>query len=282
VSATALPDAARRRGIDESQWATLCSSLFPGARPESVLMVVDYCHARRLDPLKKPCHIVPMEVKDARTGAVSWRDVVLPGIYELRATAQRTNEYLGHAPATWGPEMEFRGVKCFSWCELTIYRWHPSSQTKIEFPVRVYFQEVVQTNREGKVNARWTRAPLQMLLKCTEAAGLREAFPDELGGEHAWEELDGARVEDDQTIDALPLPPKPESFDAWIGELENVADQGELALRAAWKSSPKGCREYLQAADPARWTAIKTHAQLIKPADEKNGSSSSPSTPDAA
>jgi hypothetical protein len=47
--------------------------LFPGANPNSVLLVWDYCLARKLDPLKKPCHIVPMEVKDAKTGTYEWR-----------------------------------------------------------------------------------------------------------------------------------------------------------------------------------------------------------------
>ena len=51
-----LPQNVIARGIDEAQWNTLCNSLFPGAKADSVLMVVDYCKARKLDPLKKPCH----------------------------------------------------------------------------------------------------------------------------------------------------------------------------------------------------------------------------------
>ena len=97
----ALPDPVIRRGVNEAQWRTLCNSLYPGAKAQSVLMVIDYCAARRLDPLKKPCHIVPMEVKVGNV--YEWRDVVMPGIYELRTTAQRTGEYLGHAKAEYGP-----------------------------------------------------------------------------------------------------------------------------------------------------------------------------------
>lgn len=260
---TPLPDAARRRGLDAAAWSTLCHSLYPGARPESVLLVVDYCRARRLDPLKKPCHIVPMEVRDAKTNAVAWRDVILPGVYEHRTTAQRTGEYLGHSPSTWGPELDYRGVRTFEWCDLTIYRWHPPTQQRIEFPVRVYFREVVQLNREGKVNARWTRAPLQMLLKCTEAAALREAFPDELGGEHTADELDGARVPTDDPVDVHPLPPKPERFDDWLLDLSATADTGSAALRAAWRESAAPLRDYLVASDPATWTTIKTRAAAV-------------------
>jgi hypothetical protein len=54
----------------------------------------------------------------------------------------------------------------------------------------VYFTEVVAL-KDGRPNERWAKAPIQMLTKCCEAAGLREAFPDEFGGEATAEEMDG-------------------------------------------------------------------------------------------
>lgn len=182
------------RNISPAQWHTLAKSLYPGARPESVLLVIDYCRARNLDPLKKPCHIVPMEVTDARTGKKEWRDVVLPGIYELRTTAQRTGAYLGHTKPEYGPMIEHAGVTAPEWCEMTMRRAVGSHVA--EFPVRVYFREVcgVRWDKDEKAyraNSRWAKAPIQMLTKCTEAAGLREAFPDEIGGEMAAEEIEG-------------------------------------------------------------------------------------------
>jgi phage recombination protein Bet len=189
-----LPAPVARRGITESQWRTLANNLFPGAKSESVIMVWDYCVARKLDPMKKPCHIVPMKVGD------TWRDVVMPGIYEYRTTANRTGQYLGHSKPSYGPEIEYLGVKAPEWCELTVYRWNPASSQRGEFPVMVYFTEVVATSwdkeiKGPKVNARWTKAPRQMLTKCAEAAGLREAFPDELGGEQTAEEMEGQAQE---------------------------------------------------------------------------------------
>jgi phage recombination protein Bet len=194
-----LPAPVARRAIPEAQWRTLANNLFPGARSESVLMVWDYCVARKLDPMKKPCHIVPMKVGD------SWRDVVMPGIYEYRTTANRTGEYLGHSKPVYGPEIEYLGVKAPEYCELTVYRWNSKAQQRCEFPVQVKFSECVATawDKEAKgpkVNARWTKAPQQMLTKCTEAAGLREAFPDELGGEPTAEEMEGQLHQTDSTV----------------------------------------------------------------------------------
>lgn len=187
------------RSITAAQWHTLSKSLFPGARAESVLLAVDYCRARNLDPLKKPCHIVPMEIKNPQTGQYEWRDVVLPGIYELRTTAQRTGEYLGHSRPEYGEPIEHGGVTAPEWCEMTMYRWNAQAKERAEFHVRVYFKEVC--GMKGKeANRRWKQAPIQMLTKCTEAAGLREAFPDEFGGQMTFEEMEGQR----QTIDVTP------------------------------------------------------------------------------
>lgn len=261
---TPLGLALAKRGIDDATWSTLRHSVYPGARPESILLVLDYCRARKLDPLKKPVHIVPMEVRDAATNSKSWRDVVVQGINDWRTTAKRTGQYRGRTPATYGPEIEYRGVKAYEWCDLTVFRYFAETKEKDPFPVRVYFREVVTLNNEGKPNARWSRAPNQMLAKCTEAAALREAFPEELGGEYIAEEIDGARAiddADDPALDAKILPPKPERFDDWMLDMEAKADEGDAALRVAWKESVATFRDYLLAVDPSRWNTIKDRAR---------------------
>lgn len=194
------------RNITAAQWHTLSKSLFPGAKQESVLLAIDYCRARNLDPLKKPAHIVPMDVYNSQTGQYEKRDVILPGIYELRTTAQRTGEYLGHTKPEYGDVIEHKGVHAPEWCSVTVYRWNEAAQMRAEYPVTVYFAEVCaekfdKQSRTHVPNARWSKAPRQMLTKCTEAAALREAFPDELGGELSAEEMDGQRHVMDVTPD---------------------------------------------------------------------------------
>ena len=199
-----LPDAVVRRGIEEYQWRTL-ANLFPGAKLESALLVWDYCKARGLDPMKKPCHIVPMRVKNAK-GEWEWRDVVMPGIYEYRITAHRTGLYRGHTEPVFGPEREFAGVNAPEWCAMTIYRAAPDGTTS-SFPVKVWFNEVVATKHDGTANERWSKAPRQMHLKCTEAAGLREGFPEEFGGEATAEELEGKSLGDEDEAPQVSAPP---------------------------------------------------------------------------
>lgn len=234
AAAPALPEPVQRRGISEAQWRTLCNSLYPGADPQSVLMVVDYCAARKLDPLKRPCHIVPMEVKDVRTNKYEWRDVVMPGIYEYRTTAQRTGQYLGHSKPEYGPTTDFRGVAAPEWCEMTAFRWNAISGQRVEFPVTVYFREVVATKKGGEPNARWSKAPIQMLTKCAEAAALREAFPDEFGGELTAEEMDGRAYETLDTAPAIQPPQRRSELAAAPAADVAVIEADEVQ----WETSP--------------------------------------------
>jgi phage recombination protein Bet len=262
-----LPEPVARRGITEAQWRTLKSSLYPGASSASVLMVIDYCAARKLDPLKRPCHIVPIEVKVG--DKYEWREIVMQGIYELRTTAQRTGQYLGHSVPEYGPITTLKGVTAPEWCAITFYRAHPSIEgDRIEFPITTFFREVVATNREGKPNARWSRAPVQMLTKCCEAAGLREAFPDEIGGEHTAEEMEGQRAPD---VPAVPERAselvKPPLFDDWLLDLAAVADEGSQPFEATWADSSKALRAYLMATDPERYEQLKAKAAEKGPAE---------------
>lgn len=204
TEALALPEPVQRRGITESQWRSL-GNLFPNGKPDSVLMVWDYCLTRKLDPFKKPCHIVPMRVRTPK-GDWEWRDQVMPGIYEYRITAHRTGLYRGHSEPVYGPEVEIAGVRAPEWCAMTFYRAAPDGE-KVAFPVKVWFSEVVATKHDGSANERWSKAPRQMLTKCTEAAGLRETCPEEFGGEQTAEEMEGRRLGDDDVVDAVPPPP---------------------------------------------------------------------------
>lgn len=262
-AANGLPEAITRRGISQAQWNTLCRSLYPGAAQASIVLVIDYCAARKLDPLKKPCHIVPMEVKDAKTGKYEWRDVVMPGVYELRTTAQRTGEYMGHGKPIYGPPIEHAGVEAPEWIDLTVYRWNRVANQRVEFPVTVFFREAVATKRDGDANARWSRAPIQMLTKCAEAAALREAFPDEIGGEQTAEELDGQRAIDAPVVETRLLPSKPEKFDDWLHDLESVASEGAARLAATWEASDATFRRYLTATTPEKWEALKARGDGV-------------------
>lgn len=239
-----LAEQLKTRGISPEAWHTLKGSLYPGARDASILLVIDYCKARGLDPLKKPVHIVPMEVYDAAARASTWRDVVLAGIYEHRTTAHRTGAYLGHTAPQFGEPADFYGVEAPTWCSMTFRRL--VGDRVAEFPVVVYFSEVCGTKydkqaKEQRLNARWSRAPRQMLCKCTEAGGLREAFPEELGGQIVEEEVDRTPpvlAEETEPAQSTPAGADAEEMNADLGlsdedgEARTAADAAHAAAEA--------------------------------------------------
>lgn len=172
------------RGIDPMLWNAIGASIFPGAADESKLMAIDYCKSRGLDIMKKPCHIVPMNVKDAKTGQYSWRDIIMPGIAEIRITADRTGKYAGQDAPIFGPlvEMEF-GKATHSvpeFCTVTVYRI--VNGQRVAFTHTEFFEEACNTTKDGNLNSMWTKRKRGQLSKCAEAGALRKAFPEESGG----------------------------------------------------------------------------------------------------
>lgn len=193
---TNIQHALSERKIDIAVWTTLKNSVFPGAKDESILLAVDYCKARKMDILKKPCHIVSMKVKDAETGSENWRDVIMPGIYEQRITAFRTGQMAGLDEPVFRNEIDYLGVTAPEWCKVTVYRF--INGERCAFSHTEYFTEACATTevwenkqRTGKyrINSIWSKRPRGQLAKCAEAGALRKAFPDELGGVMTADEM---------------------------------------------------------------------------------------------
>lgn len=199
------PALEERFGIDQAGWRALVEAVFPNARrPESVILALSYCKARRLDVFKKVVHIVPIWDKERQEMV----DTVWPGIAELRTTAFRTGVYAGRDKSEFGPtRTEKVGKEELSfpeWCQATVYRL--VSGQRMAFPgPQVYWKECyAQFKRDDPTpNSMWMKRPFGQIDKCAEAAALRAAFPEEIGGEYAAEEIGG------ETIDVEPSKTSP-------------------------------------------------------------------------
>lgn len=191
------------RGIDESTWTALCTSVYPGAKPESVLLAVDYCNARGLDVMLKPVHLVPMSVKNAQNGNYEWRDVPMPGVGLYRIQAERTGNYAGAEAPEMGPDVtkEFQdkngrkvAITFPEWCKYTVHKivgGRVVSYTALE-----YWEENYATDSKDSTapNSMWKKRPRGQLAKCAEAQALRKGWP-EIGQEPTAEEMEGKAFE---------------------------------------------------------------------------------------
>lgn len=180
---------------------TLQNSVYPGAKRESVELVLGYCRAQRLDPLQKPVHIVPMWDKNLK----SMRDVIMPGIGLYRVQSSRTGEHAGTSEPVFGPMVarkwgDFK-LDFPEWCKVTVSRvlgGHVYDFTAIE-----YWEENYATAGKDTTapNAMWKKRPRGQLAKCAEAQALRKAFP-ELGAAPTAEEMEGKTFELDELAGA--------------------------------------------------------------------------------
>ena len=191
--------AVSKRGIDESTWSALKNSVYPGAKEESILMVIDYCRARNFDPLLKPVHIVPMNVKNSQTNNNEWRDVVMPGIGMYRIQADRSGTYAGSTEPEFGPlvSMDFRGegnqvetINFPEWCKITVYK--VVNGNPVAFSAKeMWLENYATAGRNTQIpNAMWKKRQYAQLAKCTEAQALRKAWP-EIGQQATAEEMEG-------------------------------------------------------------------------------------------
>lgn len=252
--------------VDEGRLiSVLESSLYPGAKRDSIALVIGYCKAQGLDPLQKPVHIVPMSVKNER-GQYEFRDVIMPGIGLYRVQAARTGAFAGVDAGEFGPDIESQlgAVKLThpEWCSVTVYRLVQGQRVGFSSG-RVYWIETYATAGRDKAepNSMWRKRARGQLEKCAEALALRRAFP-ELGGQPTAEELEG-RVIDASTGEILSHGHSaldPEAEEKLIAALKGAKTIEELRLKTA---------EGLQAAAAAK--DAEAHARIKAKATECAG-----------
>lgn len=229
----------------------LKTSLYPGASDASVDLVLAYCKAAGLDPMKKPVHIVPMYDSKAR----EMRDVVMPGIGLYRTDAARTGEFAGMSKPVFGPmvteRVGSRDVTFPEWCEVTVYRQlrggHIAEYTAVEYWIENYAIKGGR-DQDQSPNAMWSKRPRGQIAKCAEAQALRKAFPEAVGSQPTAEEMEGKEIIDSDVVrtERRPAsvtaitrqaPAEPEDTEErrkLYANLKDIAEGGITEYQGAW------------------------------------------------
>lgn len=135
---------------------------------EAFIMVAQ---RRGLDPLLNQIHAVK------RQGRVTYQ----VGIDGFRLVASRTSEYAGMD----APKFTFgSNPKQPEACEITVYRIVRGQ--RVGFSASAYWDEFCPSGPQAFM---WNKMPKTMLAKCAEAQALRKAFPGDLSGLYADEEM---------------------------------------------------------------------------------------------
>ncbi len=227
------------KGHENDLFAVLSNSLYVGARPESIKMVLSYCKAAGLDPMLRPVHIVPMycstgqKTRDGKD-IKAMRDVIMPGIGLYRIQASRTEQLAGVSEPEFGENITEKlgsvEITYPLWCKITVKRLTKTGYVA-EFTAKEFWKENYATkSRDDKSpNSMWMKRPYGQLSKCAEAQALRKAF-HELGAQPTAEEMEGKEVFVIEEIDDSP-PQLPdyadEKLDMNIEAWESVIKSGK-------------------------------------------------------
>lgn len=248
--------------MTEAEFLTvLGSSLYPGAAPASIKLVLGYCKAAGLDPMQKPVHIVPMW--DGKTKQM--RDVVMPGVGLYRTQASRTGRFAGQTEPEFGPmvtaKLGGQEITYPEWARVTVKKQMDNGEVA-EFTAKEYWIEnyAVKGGQEKSItpNAMWTKRPRGQIGKCAAAQALRLAFP-EMGAQPTAEEMEGKTIHEEPpaafTIDQ-------ETITEWMHKAETAQSDAD-ALKvyndglAAMGTKDLSAAGAFKKAVMARRTAIK-------------------------
>lgn len=221
--------------------AVLQNSIYPGAKLESVKLVIGYCRAGQLDPLQKPVHIVPMDVPTGKKDSDGWdikekRDVVMPGVGLYRIQAARTGDFAGMTEPEFGEDVtEKLGDTEITYpksCKVTVRRLVRGQI--VEFTAKELWKENYATKGRNKKdpNAMWMKRPYAQLAKCAEAQALRKGFPEFVGSAATAEEMEGKPLDDGAIIEATVIQ-QPQSKSSQAEQPGKTAEPGAAVLPAA-------------------------------------------------
>lgn len=180
--------------IQPATFSALKNSLYPGAKDESIHMVLEYCRAAQIDPMLKPVHIVPMTVKDPITGNYIERDVIMPGVGLYRIQAERSGCYAGISEPEYGPDVTMDIAGCMitypEWCRVIVKKLVQGQLCEFSSG-KQYWKENYGAKKSGQPTPMWIKRPYEQLAKCSEAQALRKAFPGIIAQAPTAEEMDG-------------------------------------------------------------------------------------------
>jgi phage recombination protein Bet len=228
--------AAPQPGLSREQVQLLKDTICKGATDEELRLFVEVCKRKNLDPFSKQIHPVRRWDSTLRREVMTFQT----GIDGLRLAAQRSGEYAGQTAPRWcGPDGKWREV----WLDKTppagaMVGVHRTGFKEPMFAIALY-SEYAQITKEGGPNSMWKKMPSNQLAKCAEALALRRAFPEELSGLYAPEEMGQADRDPDPPRAASPprpaaakTPAEQEGPDRpWKTYKGMVAEFGDLKAR---------------------------------------------------
>lgn len=232
----------------QDQVALIKRTICVGATDDELALFLQQCRRTALDPFAKQIYGIK------RKGKLT----IQVGIDGFRLNAARSGLYDGQDGPFWcGPD----GIWRDSW----LAKGPPAAAKVIAYRQGVArgfvgvarFDEYAQMY-DGALSDMWGRMGANMIAKCAEALALRKAFPQELSGLYAPEEMDQDESESEPAPQVKQLPaPKGDPYENTRARLRGAHSLADLG--AVWNALPTDVQRACLADKDAR------KAELSKP-----------------
>jgi len=142
------------------------------------------CIRTQLDPFMRQIYPVKRWNSTTKKNEMT----IQVGIDGFRLIADRTGKFSPGRETTFAYDAEGRMISATAYIKKLTPdgTWHEVSAT-------CFYNEFVQTTKEGRVTQFWAKMPHVMLGKCAEATAIRRAFPHDLSGLYIKEEMDQSK-----------------------------------------------------------------------------------------
>ena len=157
---------------------------------QEVAMFINLCKYQKLNPLIKDAYLIKYGSQPATI--VTSKDAIMK-------RAMRNPNYAGHQAGVIvvnqnSGELDYRTGAFTMPGEVLIGGWAKTYVKGYDVPIEtaVSFEEYAGRKKDGSLNAMWAGKPGVMIRKVALVASLREAFPEDLQGMYASEEMNTA------------------------------------------------------------------------------------------
>lgn len=174
---------------------------------QEVIMFINLCKYQGLNPLVRDAYLIKYGNSKPAT-IVTSKDAIMK-------RAMKNPRYAGHTAGVVvikenDTTPEYRVGSLVLAGEYLVGGWAKTFIQGYSVPIEtvVGFEEYAGKTKEGKLNSMWASKPGTMIRKVALVASLREAFPDDLQGMYASEEVN-AQI-DDTMVTPVEYPERPE------------------------------------------------------------------------
>lgn len=192
---------------------------------QEVAMFLNLCRFQHLNPFLREAYLIKFGSQPA---------TIVTGKDAITKRAMRNPKYAGQQAGVVifhneSGDLEYRTGALVMADEQLVGGWAKVFVKGYDVPIEVSvsYQEYVGTKNNGEINGQWSKKPATMIRKVALVQALREAFPEDLGGLYASEEMN---IDFDESATAAPVevPDQNNIIDAPIVQPERPAAEEQL------------------------------------------------------